>query len=94
METLDNTVGIDEILDVAECYVEIVDDIHEQKMDDGKLTMSEIGQVAAENALGIFEAFWGADEIPEQVKNMTDAQKAIVLDKILPATIKLIKTFA
>lgn len=94
METLDNTVGIDEILDVVDCYVEIVDDIHDQKMDDGKLTMSEIGQVAAENALGIFEAFWGSDEIPDQVKNMTDEQKAIVLDKMLPATIKLIKTFA
>ena len=90
---IENKLGIEETLDIANCFKEIVDDLIEQKNDDGKLTASEIGQVAAENAMNLFEAFWGSDKAMDEIAELTLEEKEEILDIVLPAAMKLIRVF-
>jgi hypothetical protein len=81
--------GIEETMDMVAYFQSIADEMLEKKKDDGKGSLGEIITSLMTSAPDSLSAFIGANEIDDEMSNLSEEERNMVLKSAL----KVVRTF-
>lgn len=85
--------GIEESMDLVEFVGKVVDSLAEHKADDGKIDGGEIASTLVGSTPKAIAAMVGAGQISDELKDLSDEERAKLVDAAMPILLKMAGMF-